>query len=232
MKIKKEYLIGFVIFFLIVIFYLLYSIKHILLDKEIVRDFIASTGAYAPLVLIGLQLFQTIVPFVPGGIITMSGGYLFGVFKGTLYSLIGIFLGSLIVFQIARTFGRPLFDKKKDTAFYKDINAASKKYGFIFLLLTRMMPFFPHNILSYALGTTDIPRVKFVLATIIGFSVHSFFHNYIGNSVYNEAFNWGFYLILMFFVIGMAVFVFRKQILRWLVSSSNSDFLQTKKYLK
>jgi len=181
--------------------------------KEDVREFIEQFGVMAPLALIALQLFQTIVPFMPGGIITLTGGYLFGVFLGTFYSLIGLVIGSFIVFTLSKKYGRPLFKKIANKKLYKNINSASKKYGAMFLFVTRIMPFFPHDIISYSVGTTSISRKDFILATIFGFLIHSFIHNYVGDSIYKGEFTIWFYLIIILFVLGAIVYLLKDKII-------------------
>ena len=217
---KFKYLKYILIFAIILLFlFIIINYREPLTDRDNVRNFIQQSGFAAPLVLISMQLFQTIVPFMPGGLITLTGGYLFGFFLGTLYSLIGLFFGSLIVFKLSKKYGRPLFQKIADEKFVRNVDLLSKKYGVWFLFFTRMLPFFPHDLISYAIGTTAISRKKFILATLFGFLIHSSIHNYIGSSLYNQEFTLGFYLILILFLLSGILLFSKDKIMKYLSKS-------------
>jgi len=211
--------VGIVIMLMLILAVLLFQFRGIFTSEEDLRTFVASTGSAAPLTLIILQLIQTIVPFVPGGIITLTGGYVFGVFLGTLYSFIGLVVGSIIVFSISRRYGRPFVKKIEKRIYIKKISLVIDTYGAPMLFLTRMLPFFPHDLLSYVIGSSKISRKKFILATALGFLPHAFVHNYIGDSVYQGRFGIGFYLVLVFFVIGGFVYIFRNKLLSFMLEN-------------
>ncbi|HOJ81403.1 MAG TPA: hypothetical protein PLG72_11200, partial [Clostridiales bacterium] len=72
------------------------------------RDWLNSFGWKGVLVFIGVQVLQVVVAAIPGEVTQLAGGYLYGTFFGTIYSLAGIVLGSVIVFYAARLLGYPL----------------------------------------------------------------------------------------------------------------------------
>tara|TARA_B100001971_G_C18129466_1_gene504003 strand:+ start:365 stop:1054 length:690 start_codon:yes stop_codon:yes gene_type:complete len=218
-RVKKISYYWYILIFLVLLSLLFVIIKYHepLTNKETVRNFIQQSGASAPLVLIGLQLFQTIVPFMPGGIITLSGGYLFGFFKGVIYSTIGLFFGSLVVFFLSKRYGRPIFKKFANEKFTKNVDLLSRKYGFWFLFITRILPFFPHDLISYAIGTTSISKKDFVIATLFGFLIHSSIHNYIGDSLYKGTFTFGFYLALGFLGLSVILLISKNKIIKYLL---------------
>lgn len=74
-------------------------------DPERFRNWISSFGRLGVLVFIGVQVLQVVVFVIPGEVVQVAGGYLYGTILGTLYSVIGITLGSLICFSIARILG-------------------------------------------------------------------------------------------------------------------------------
>src|SRR4030066_299109 len=79
----------------------LYDLLH---DRQQLKGFIRSFGAYSPLAYILLQIIQVVVAPIPGGAIEFLGGYLFGVKAGFIYSTIGLLFGSWAAFSLARIF--------------------------------------------------------------------------------------------------------------------------------
>ena len=107
-KIDKKTVLRLVFSFLVIvgILALFYLISYILgwtkLSKDQLREFIASTGAFAPLVFIAVSFLQvTFVP-VPSAVTIIAGSYLFGMWLSFLYSYIGIVLGSLFAFFLGK----------------------------------------------------------------------------------------------------------------------------------
>jgi uncharacterized membrane protein YdjX (TVP38/TMEM64 family) len=65
-------------------------------DKDNIKDFLERTGPVAPLVFIGLQALQVLVAPIPMQVFGLAGGYIFGAFWGTVYSMIGLTIGSFL----------------------------------------------------------------------------------------------------------------------------------------
>ena len=77
-----------------------------LLEPEEARSFVASFGLFAPAVLILLQAMQVVFAPIPGQVLAVVAGYLFGPWWGTLYNVIGITIGSTAAFWLSRRYGR------------------------------------------------------------------------------------------------------------------------------
>src|SRR5699024_2931305 len=75
------------------------------------RELILAKGAWGPIVFMGLQIVQIVVPVIPGGLTCVAGVVIFGAFWGFIYNYISICLGSILVFFISRTFGRSIVIK-------------------------------------------------------------------------------------------------------------------------
>ena len=109
---KLDYVCG--VFALIVItLAVIYhnELRLIYTSPETVKQFIAGFGIFAPITFIFLQILQVVVFIIPSSVFTISGGYAFGTVLGTIYSLIGIMIGSIIVFYFSRKLGRPFVEK-------------------------------------------------------------------------------------------------------------------------
>ena len=91
------------------IFYMFWLWKEgILTDEVKMNEYISGLGAGGVIVFIIIQIIQVIIPIIPGGISCVVGISLFGIVRGLIYNYIGICIGSVIVFFIARRWGRPL----------------------------------------------------------------------------------------------------------------------------
>lgn len=139
------------------------------LNVETLEAWVAGAGLAGPLLFIMLYAAATVL-FLPGSVLTLAGGALFGPLWGTLYNLTGAALGATIAFLIARYLASDWIESKiRKTAggraerLMKGVNAE----GWRFVAFTRLVPLFPFNLLNYALGLTRIPFGQYVLATFI-----------------------------------------------------------------
>ena len=79
-------------------------------NEESFREYVERFGITAPLVFLAAQMLQVFLPLLPGELMEISAGYLFGPIEGTLLCLLGIFLASSVVFWLVRRFGRAILD--------------------------------------------------------------------------------------------------------------------------
>jgi uncharacterized membrane protein YdjX (TVP38/TMEM64 family) len=128
---------------------------------------VEAQGALAPLIFV-LGYAAAVVAFVPGSILTLAGGALFGVGWGTLYVFVAATLGSSFAFLIARYVARGMVEQRlAGTPRLAAIDRAVAAEGRKIVLLLRLSPAIPFSVLNYVLGLT---RVRFAdyLAGAIG----------------------------------------------------------------
>ncbi|OIP78868.1 MAG: TVP38/TMEM64 family protein [Oscillatoriales cyanobacterium CG2_30_44_21] len=107
------------------------------------------------------------VLFIPGSVLTLSGGALYGVFFGSIYVFIAATLGATFAFLIGRYFARGYVSQKiRNNMTFRAINAVIYKEGFKIVLLTRLSPIFPFNALNYAFGITRVALRDYILGSI------------------------------------------------------------------
>ncbi|GAA0104830.1 TVP38/TMEM64 family protein [Paraclostridium sordellii] len=133
---------------------------------EDIRDYVSSFGRVAPLVYIIMFALVPLTLF-PDSILAIGGGMVFGLFKGYIYTLIGALIGATISFYISRKLGRA-FVKKLTKEKLDNIEELINSKGFFIVLILRLVPLFPFDIISYGSGLTSIKYKDFLLATIIG----------------------------------------------------------------
>ena len=135
------------------------------------RTLLLSLGLVSIPVFIGLQAVQVVITAIPGELVQLAGGYVFGTFLGTVYSTAGIILGSVIAFYIARLLGFRLIKNflSPNDLERLDMLINSPKIE-ITLFLLFLIPGIPKDILVYLAGFTPIdPWRFFILFTIARF---------------------------------------------------------------
>jgi uncharacterized membrane protein YdjX (TVP38/TMEM64 family) len=127
---------------------------------------IDNLGSWKPLAFIVIYNLATVL-FIPGSIVTLAGGVIFGVIWGSIYVFIAATLGATGAFLIGRYLSRGWVTKKiEGNARFNAINQAIAKQGFKIVFLTRLSPVFPFNLLNYAFGVTQVALKDYCLGSI------------------------------------------------------------------
>jgi len=144
-------------------------------------EWLEGLGAWAPFLFILIDMLAVVL-VLPGVILTLGAGFMFGILRGSLYVLIGSTIGATIAFLIARY----LFGEKA-TGFFlghsklKLINDEFKRAGWKFVLLTRLVPFFPFKLSNYFFGLMQISLRDFILGVFLGIIPFTIANVYIGS---------------------------------------------------
>lgn len=126
-------------------------------------DGLGTTGA---IVFIALYSVAT-VAFLPGSLLTLGAGVVFGVIQGSIYVLIGATIGATLAFLVGRYLARGWIAQRiAGNVRFKAIDAAVGRKGFKIVLLTRLSPIFPFNLLNYAFGITGVSLRDYVLGCV------------------------------------------------------------------
>ena len=125
-----------------------------------------SLGWLAPILFVLILTFAIVVSQIPNIPIALAGGALFGVIEASVLLLISGVLGSSFCFFVGRYFrGFVLSKIGSDYSFL--VSASSRKIGWI-VFISRLFPFFPFDIISYASGLTSLKFHHFFVATLFG----------------------------------------------------------------
>ncbi len=135
------------------------------LDAAALTAWVASAGAAGPLVFMAIYALATIL-FLPGSLLTLAGGALFGPAWGTLYNLTAATLGAALAFLIARYLAAD-WVQTRSGGIGKRLVQGVEAEGWRFVAFTRLMPLFPFNLLNFALGLTRIPFLHYLVATYV-----------------------------------------------------------------
>jgi len=129
-------------------------------------SWVESLGFWGPLVFI-LGYALATVGFIPGSLLTLAAGALFGLVEGTLYTFAGATLGASASFLVARYGARGWIEKRiAGNARFAAIDRAVGREGFKIVALLRLSPVFPFNLLNYSLGLTKVRFLDYLLASV------------------------------------------------------------------
>lgn len=141
---------------------------------------IQDLGAVGVLVFIALYILATIA-FLPGSVLTLGAGVVFGIVEGSIYVFIAATLGATAAFLIGRYLARDWVAKKiQGNPKFAAIDKAVATEGLKIVLLTRLSPIFPFNLLNYAFGITGVSIKDYVLGSI-GMIPGTIMYVYIGS---------------------------------------------------
>jgi uncharacterized membrane protein YdjX (TVP38/TMEM64 family) len=139
-------------------------------------------GFWGPVVIVLFYIVACLL-FLPGSILTIGAGFLFKLALGTVTVSIGATLGACAAFWVGRTVARGWVAKKiGGNAKFAAIDEAVGREGFKIVLLTRLSPVFPFNLLNYAFGLTRVRFRSYALASWIGMLPGTVVYVYIGSA--------------------------------------------------
>ncbi len=131
------------------------------------REIIRQSGTFGYTLYILLFIIATLF-LIPGSVLVIAGGVIFGPLPGTLLSLLAATVASSLSFLFARWLGRELLLKYVgQTAVFQAIEKGIARSGSDFLILTRLIPLFPYNLQNYAYGLTAIPFWSFTFISAV-----------------------------------------------------------------
>lgn len=127
---------------------------------------VESQGAWGPIAFIAGYAAAAIA-FVPGVLLTLTGGAIFGLFWGTVYVFIAAVIGSCGAFLVARYAARGILERRLGgSPRFAALDRAIGEQGLKIIFLLRLSPAFPFNFMNYALGLTSIRFRDYALASI------------------------------------------------------------------
>ncbi|MEL6930386.1 MAG: TVP38/TMEM64 family protein [Cyanobacteria bacterium J06600_6] len=151
--------------------------------QELLRDalqWVDDLGAIAPIAFMLIYVVAT-VAFLPGSVLTLGAGVLFGIVKGSIFVFFGATIGATLAFLVGRYLARGWISKKiAGNEKFSAIDRAVGKEGFKIVLLTRLSPIFPFNLLNYGMGVTGVSLKDYVLASV-GMIPGTIMYVYIGS---------------------------------------------------
>lgn len=126
------------------------------------RTWILSLGAWAPFAFIAIYA-AAVVLAVPGSVITIMAGVLFGSLRGVAVVSVGSTVGAALAFLVSRHLAREAIARRLETnAKFQRLDRLTREHGAVIVAIARLVPLFPFNLLNYGFGLTQVPFWTYV----------------------------------------------------------------------
>lgn len=135
------------------------------LTLDTLESRVHGAGIWGPLVFMAIYAIGTLL-FLPGAVLTLAGGALFGPIAGTFYNLTGATVGATLAFLVARYLASDYITQRVGGRARQLIEGVEAE-GWRFIAFVRLVPLFPFNVLNYALGLTRIKLSHYIITSYI-----------------------------------------------------------------
>jgi len=129
---------------------------------------VALVGAYGKLALTAVMIIQTIIAPIPSEALLMFAGAVMNIWDVLVFGGLGLIIGSVIAFYIARRGGRPIVTKMIGDKWTDNVDSWVSRNGTKAILFTRLIPVIPFDLISYVSGVTSMSFRDYFAATVIG----------------------------------------------------------------
>ncbi|EFO3839460.1 TVP38/TMEM64 family protein [Escherichia coli] len=205
MNAERNFLFACLIFALVIYAIHAFGLFDLLTDLPHLQTLIRQSGLFGYSLYILLFIIATLF-LLPGSILVIAGGIVFGPLLGTLLSLIAATLASSSSFLLARWLGRDLLLKYVGHSHtFQAIEKGIARNGIDFLILTRLIPLFPYNIQNYAYGLTTITFWPYTLISALTTLPGIVIYTVMASDLANEGITLRF--ILQLCLAGLALFI-------------------------
>jgi uncharacterized membrane protein YdjX (TVP38/TMEM64 family) len=148
------------------------------LDAAFFETDLAQLGAWAPIAFVATYVVSTVL-LLPGSVLTLAAGAIFGPILGALYSLAGATIGATFAFLIARYLAADLVERRTGPRLHELLEGVAR-LDWRFVAFVRLVPLLPFNALNYTLGVTKIRLVPYVAASAICMAPGAAVYAYLG----------------------------------------------------
>ena len=221
---KNHTILNFIAIFIILIIggiYFYDNFLALLANRDELKSFLLQFKFLAPIVLIIFIALQVLFAPIPGQAAGLTSGFLYGPILGTIYSIMGLMIGSYLAFFLSRKFGRPFVEKFVSPNTLKKFDHFSKENGLIALFLIYLLPALPDDAICYIAGLTKIRiRVLMIISTIgrlPGFIVL----NIIGSGLASQTSKNSLIIFVIFMIISIILFLYKNKIEKVMMNMIN-----------
>ncbi len=150
-------------------------------DVAVLRDRVAATGPWAPLLYIAGYALGTVL-LVPGVLLTAAAGALFGVVGGSVVVLVGATTGAVASFLLGRLLGRPAVERLVGGRLHR-LDRFLARRGLVAVIGLRLVPLVPFALLNYGSGVTAVRLRDYTLGSAIGMTPGIVAYTAVGGSL-------------------------------------------------
>jgi uncharacterized membrane protein YdjX (TVP38/TMEM64 family)/rhodanese-related sulfurtransferase len=176
--VKKHKLLRLTVLTLVVVGIALSILYREHIDPQALEQWVHDAGFAGPVVFILVYAIGTVF-FLPGSVLTLAGGAIFGPVLGTIYNLTAATIGATLAFLMARYLASDWVEQKVGGRL-KQLKQGVEEEGWRFVAFVRLVPLFPFNLLNYALGLTRIKLWHYMVASYICMLPGGIAYTYLG----------------------------------------------------
>ncbi len=170
-----------------------------------------------------VQLLSVLLPPIPNNVLALAGSVVFGLAKSFLLTILAIYLGSLLVFLLARQFGKPFVRAlARSDAYEKYLHLLRARHDFFFVMVL-LLPWFPDDLFCLCMGLTDIPLRRFMTIVILARPWGILFASTLGSVIMTLPW-WAIGLLLaatgVFLLLGLR---YGERLERWLIGKFHKE---------
>jgi uncharacterized membrane protein YdjX (TVP38/TMEM64 family) len=201
-----------------------YELNLFLIDQNKVIAFINSFHPYDDFVFVIFQIFQVlIVGAIPGEISEFIGGYIYGPVLGTIYSAIGLCIGSWLAFALSRIYGLPLVKRIVNPSIMEQYDYLMEHQGRQISFFLFMIPGFPKAALCYIVGLSRMTIWTFIAVSTPGRLLGIILVSICGSSLKNHQGMIFFILLIIMSIIFLLAYFFRDRLMKLTGKRKSTD---------
>ncbi|MBI5800657.1 MAG: TVP38/TMEM64 family protein [Verrucomicrobia bacterium] len=174
----RKWAVAVVVVAVVATLFTVFDVRGLLRDA---LEAVEQLGAWGPALFVVIYVLACVL-LIPGSVLTLGAGALFGVVWGTVYVSLASTLGATAAFLVGRYLARRWVARKiAGNAAFAAIDQAVAEEGWKIVGLTRLSPVFPFTLLNYAFGVTRVKLRDYVLASWIGMMPGTVMYVYLGS---------------------------------------------------
>ncbi|MBQ9021405.1 MAG: TVP38/TMEM64 family protein [Eggerthellaceae bacterium] len=162
-------LLGFFIVLFIVVALLWPMIGRLFTQgPEALANEIRSAGPLGVLILLGIQFLQIILVLIPGEVVQLAAGMMYGPWLGALIIVVGCVVSSFVIYQLVHRLGQPFVEDMVSTKYldkFREFEKSGRLNTIVFILF--LIPGMPKDVFTYLVPLTDMPIKTYLLITTI-----------------------------------------------------------------
>ncbi|MFP4298117.1 MAG: TVP38/TMEM64 family protein [Spirulinaceae cyanobacterium] len=136
------------------------------IEPEQIQVWLERAGIWAPIIYILLYTIGTLL-ILPSTPLNLSGGAIFGLWWGTLWTTVAAIIAAMVAFGFTRTIGREWVAQKL-AGRWEAIDAEVQQGGLFYMFAIRLLPLIPYGIVNFAAGLTGIRFRDYTIGTLLG----------------------------------------------------------------
>ncbi|MDJ0704903.1 MAG: TVP38/TMEM64 family protein [Leptolyngbyaceae cyanobacterium MO_188.B28] len=152
------------------------------LSPASLQNMVGDSGKWGPFIYIALLAVSVVISQIPGLPLAIAAGAVWGPTVAGVYSVIGGFIGSLIAYSLGKTLGRSAIKAVTGKVIYFSKQRGEGYLGWL-IFITRLLPIFSFDLISYGAGVTGLSLPTYASATFFGMAPSTFLLTYMGSTL-------------------------------------------------